>query len=147
MESRVRFEGILRKLKERGHRLTPQRLAVARILAESEEHLSAQKIFERIKKDFPITSFATIYKTVALLRDLGEVMELGFSDAANRYDGARPHPHPHLICVRCRKILDPRVPSLEEISKKLARRTGFQIIRHRLDFFGLCPGCQQKSSR
>ncbi len=138
-----RLEKIAQKIKQKGFRLTPQRLAVAKILIENEEHLSAQQIYERVKKDFPVTSFATIYKTVALLRDIGEVMELGFVDEGNRYDGARPYPHPHLICLRCKKILDPKIPNLNDLPQKLAKRTGFQITNHRLDFFGLCPECQK----
>jgi len=138
---------IIQKLKRKGFRLTPQRFAVVKILANNEEHLSAQEIYERVKKDIPFTSFATIYRTVALLRDMGEVMELGFADEGNRYDGARPYPHPHLVCIQCKKILDPKVPSLEELPRKLAKKTGFQILNHRLDFFGLCPECQKNPSR
>jgi Fur family peroxide stress response transcriptional regulator len=71
-------------------------------------------------------------------------MELGFVDDCNRYDGARPFPHPHLICVRCRKILDPDISTLTELPKELEEKTGFQIINHRLDFFGICPKCQRE---
>ncbi|MCX5908991.1 MAG: transcriptional repressor, partial [Deltaproteobacteria bacterium] len=88
----LRHDTIIKKLKEKGCRLTPQRLAVAKILANSQEHLNIEKIYERVKADFPATSLATIYKTVALLKNIGEVMELGLGDEKNRYDGARPFP-------------------------------------------------------
>ena len=140
----MRFSEMMKKLKARGCRLTPQRLAVVKILATSEEHLSAEKIFDRVKPDFPSTSLATIYKTVTLLKKMGEVMEIGFVDAGNRYDGTRPYPHPHLICMKCKTILDPDVPALSKLPKDLAQRTGYQIVNHRLDFFGICPRCQKK---
>ena len=140
----ARLNRILTKLKEQRCRMTPQRLAVVKILANSEEHLSAEKIYERVKVDFPFTSLATIYKTVTLLKKIGEVMELGFVDDSNRYDGIRPFPHPHLICLRCKRIIDPDIPVLSELSSELAQKTGYRIINHRLDFFGICPSCQNK---
>jgi len=49
-------------------------------------------------------------------------MELGFVDDSNRYDGTRPYPHPHLICMKCKKILDPDVPTLYELPRELAQK-------------------------
>ena len=140
----VRLNEMLMKLRQEGCRLTPQRLAVVKILSASEEHLSVEKIYERVKADFPSTSLATIYKTITLLRKVGEVMELGFVDDSNRYDGIRPYPHPHLICTKCKKILDPDIPTLSELPQEIAQKTGYSIINHRLDFFGVCPQCQGK---
>ncbi len=136
---------MMARLRKEGCRLTPQRMAVVKILASNEDHLSAEKIYERVKADFPFTSLATIYKTVTLLKHLGEVMELGFVDDSNRFDGARPYPHPHLICTKCRTILDPDLPALSNLPKELSKKTGYQISNHRLDFFGVCPQCQKNN--
>jgi Fur family peroxide stress response transcriptional regulator len=143
-ESDGRLNEMINTLREEGCRLTPQRLAVVKVLAESEEHLNVEKIYGRVKADFPYTSLATIYKTLTLLRKIGEVMELGFGDDNNRYDGIRPFPHPHLICIKCKKITDPDISTLSEIPQKLARKTGYHILNHRLDFFGICPQCYGK---
>lgn len=145
--SSPRWLGILKKMKQKGYRLTPQRLAVAKILSESQEHPNAQQIYERVRKDFPAVSFATIYKIMGLLRDIGEVMELSVGVGASRFDGARPFPHPHLICTGCQKIWDPEIPMLDDLPRKLAKKTGFRIHSHRLDFFGLCPRCQRKHEK
>ena len=72
----ARLDEMITRLKERGHRLTPQRMAVLKILAVSEGHPSVEQIYERVKVDFPMTSLATVYKTVALLKEMGEVLEL-----------------------------------------------------------------------
>jgi len=141
--SEDRFQQMLDKLKSLGFRITPQRLAVLRILAASEDHPTAEQIFEKVKTEFPTTSLATIYKTIALLKGLKEVLELGFPDGSNRYDGNKPFPHPHVICTRCRKIMDPELISLDELKDEISKKTGFRIQYHRLDFFGVCQECQE----
>ncbi|OQX07243.1 MAG: transcriptional repressor [Desulfobulbaceae bacterium A2] len=139
-----RLQHIVEKLRGRGYRITPQRLAVVRQLAESEEHPSVEDIYERVRVHFPTTSLATVYKTIAVVKELGEVLELEFSSDHNRYDGRHPFPHPHLICLRCGRIVDPDLRVLEGLTHELAEGSGYQIIRHRLDFFGICPECQKK---
>lgn len=139
-----RLEEIIKALRDKGHRLTPQRLAMLRIIAKSEGHPSVEEIYELIKADFPTTSLATIYKTLSLLKDMGEVLELTFANVGSRYDGKRPYPHPHVICTKCGQILDPEFAAMTEISLEMARRTGYQITHHQLNFFGLCPKCQKE---
>jgi len=140
----VRLQELTHKLKERGFRLTPQRMAVLKILAVSEGHPSVEQIYDHVRADFPMTSLGTIYKTVNLLREMGEVLELGFSDDGNRYDGNKPYPHPHLVCIKCKTIIDPEVPSLGVLPHKVAENTGYKIVSHRLDFYGICPQCQEQ---
>jgi Fur family peroxide stress response transcriptional regulator len=140
----VRLQEMISKLKERELRITPQRLAILRILAVSAGHPSVEQIYEKVRVDFPTTSLATVYKNIALLKELGEALELGFPDGSNRYDGNNPYPHPHLVCLRCKKIIDPDLASLAEVTDELGKETGFRIVSHRLDFFGICRACQEK---
>ena len=137
-----RLNQMISKLKEHDFRLTPQRLAVLKILAVSEGHPAVERIYETVKTEFPTTSIATIYKTVNLLKQLNEVLELGFPDGSNRYDGNKPYPHPHVICTKCKKIIDPNLGSLKDLTKEVIEETGFQILNHRVDFFGTCRDCQ-----
>jgi Fur family transcriptional regulator, peroxide stress response regulator len=145
MEPQKRVEEMLSKLKSRDFRITPQRLAILKILAASESHPSVDDIYKEVKTLFPTTSLATVYKTVSLLKELNEVLELGFPDGSNRYDGFNPVPHPHAICMKCKKIMDPELMNIEALSEEMSRKTGYKIFHHRLDFFGLCPECQQKN--
>jgi len=140
-----RLAQMLAKLKGRDFRLTPQRLAILTILAGSKEHPSVDEIYTEVRNKFPTTSIATVYKTIALLKELNEVLELGFPDGSNRYDGNRPYPHPHAICVKCKKILDPEISSVDKLSEEMMQKTGYVLSHHRLDFFGLCPECQGKT--
>jgi len=143
-DQKSRFDKMLEALKRHESRITPQRMAVLKVLASSDGHPSVENIYEQVKRRFPTTSLATVYKTVTLLKELDEVLELGFPEGSNRYDGHRPYPHPHLICTQCKKIIDPDLESLEDVTQELVSETGFQITSHRLDFFGVCPDCQGK---
>jgi len=142
VSAKQRLDQMLLKLKDHDFRITPQRLAVLKVLAASDGHPSVERIYDTVRAQFPTTSIATIYKTVALLKQENEVLEISFPDGSNRYDGNKPYPHPHLICTRCKKIIDPDLSSLEDLAREVTKETGFQITTHRVDFFGLCRECQ-----
>jgi Fur family peroxide stress response transcriptional regulator len=144
-ESSSRLKDLVGSLRSQGHRLTPQRMAVLHILAMSTAHPSAQDIYRQVQVDFPMTSLATVYKTISLLKEMGQVLELGFSDESSRYDGRKPAPHPHLICVQCKEIVDWESNALAKLAWQIAQESGYQVIGHRLDLFGLCPECQKKN--
>lgn len=135
---------MVQRLKECDHRITPQRYAVLKVLAYSHEHPSAESIYGELVSHYPTMSLATVYKTLSLLKKEGEVLELEFSELGNRYDGNKPYAHPHIICTGCGVIMDPSQLDLEEITQKMMTETGFKIISHRLDFYGICPACQKK---
>lgn len=139
-----RIAQMLKRLKDQSFRLTPQRMAIVNILAESENHPTVDEVYQQVKTVFPSTSLATVYKTIALLKELNEVLELGFPDGSNRYDGNKPFPHPHVICLHCRKIMDPDTVGVRDLSKEMQEKTGYAITYHRLDFFGVCPDCQKQ---
>ncbi len=143
-DPKERFEVIVRKLRDNGHKITPQRLAIVGILARSEGHPSVEDIHDEVKKDFPTMSLATVYRNIILIKSIGEVLELGFPDGSNRYDGNKPSPHPHVICVKCKKIVDPDLDSLDELKNEVAQATNFKILNHRVDFFGICSACLAK---
>jgi Fur family peroxide stress response transcriptional regulator len=143
-DHKKRFEIIIQKLRDSGHKITPQRLAIVKIIAKSIDHPSVEDIYDQIKGNFPTMSLATVYRNIVLIKSLGEVLELGFPDGSNRYDGNKPSPHPHVICIKCRKIVDPDLSSLDEMQKEVALETNFKILNHRLDFFGICSNCMNE---
>lgn len=147
MKSKTRFQQLVAKLKERGYRATPQRVALLNVVATSEGHPSATQIFEQMRRQFPTTTLATVYKTLALLKEMREVLELEFSGAENRYDGSKPYPHLHLLCIECRRIIDPETARLSRLPAKVARDTGYQIVGQRFDLYGVCPECQRKTRK
>jgi Fur family transcriptional regulator, peroxide stress response regulator len=101
----VRFQQLIDALKERDFRLTPQRVELVRLIAVSQGHPSANQFYEKIKEKFPTMSRATVYKTLTLLKEMNQVFEIDLREDSH-YDGNRPQPHPHLICMKCNQIVD-----------------------------------------
>jgi Fur family peroxide stress response transcriptional regulator len=137
-----RVRELVTALRAKGYRLTPQRLAVLRALVQSPEHPSVEQVYEEVRRQHPMISRATVYKTVETLKGMGQVLELEFSGAGNRYDGRRVEPHPHLVCRGCGRIQDLELPGLMREATEVAQKRGYQLLSHRLDFYGLCPECQ-----
>ncbi|OEU71923.1 MAG: transcriptional repressor [Desulfuromonadales bacterium C00003107] len=142
--SQKRLNDIIVKLRQHKFRITPQRLTILKVFLNSTEHPSVERVYEQVIADFPTTSLATVYKTVNLLKKIGEILEIGFADGRNRYDGNKPYPHPHLICMKCKTIMDPEVSNLDHLTAEVEQASGYRILSHQLEFFGICPACQNK---
>ena len=134
----VRFNQLIAALKDRDFRLTPQRFELVRLIAASEGHPSANQLYTIIKRQFPTMSHATVYKTLALLKDMNQVLEIDLRDDSH-YDGNRPQPHPHLICIKCNKIIDGEVSLDQESLRSLEEASGYKILRPQISLYGLCP--------
>jgi Fur family peroxide stress response transcriptional regulator len=141
-----RLNDILAKLRQHNFRITPQRIAILRIFLQRLDHPGVEQVYAEVKVNFPTTSLATVYKTVNLLKEVGEILEIGFADGGNRYDGNNPNPHPHLICTQCKKIIDPNIRLLDQMTAEVANSTGYRIDSHQVEFFGICPSCQKTHS-
>ena len=146
-ESGHRLDMLIEKLRQQGYRLTPQRRAVLNILIESHEHLDIEQIYARLRRDFPMTSLATVYKTAALLKEMGVIHQVDLDDGRMRYDGSLS-PHLHLICTACRCIvdLDLDLSPIVDLAQTAVLREGYQMIDYRFDIFGLCPRCRKNPS-
>jgi Fur family peroxide stress response transcriptional regulator len=137
------FEQLLNKLRVLDYRLTPQRIELVRLITNSKDHPNAAQLFEQVKVNFPTISFATVYKTLDLLKELDEVVEISLH-ADNHFDAIRPYPHPHLICTSCNTIMDGELQApIQALIDEIQRVSGYQIHRQQLIFYGLCPDCQK----
>jgi len=140
----ARFEELIAKLREHDFRLTPQRVELVRLIAASEGHPSAAQLYEKIKIQFPTMSHATVYKTLALLKEMNQVFEIDLHGDSH-YDGNRPQPHPHLICIQCHKIMDAEVSLDQDSLRELEQLSGYKIIRPQISLYGLCQDCKEES--
>lgn len=145
IDEHQRVNTIVSHLRNAGYRITPQRMALIEILCQNDGHPSAGQLHEQLKQRFPTTSLATVYKTLTVLKEIGEVMEIGFAGSDARYDSAHPEPHPHLICVQCRRIQDIDLDHFKPgtLAEEIAERSGYRILGYRMDIYGLCPQCQE----
>lgn len=137
----LRYNQLVAALKVRDFRLTPQRLELVRLIALSEGHPSASQLYAQIQPKFPTMSQATVYKTLALLKEMNQVLEIDLR-CDSHYDGQRPEPHPHLICLNCSQIIDAEVAFDPESLRTLEQASGYQILRPQITLYGLCPDCQ-----
>lgn len=134
-------------LKQAGLRLTPQRLAICRALAERPDHPTAQAVFDQLTPDYPSLSRATVYNTLQTLVSVGLIQELGTAgDGAHHYD-VNASPHLNLICVRCHRVEDFPAATLTRLARRVTAESGYQLQGARMVYYGLCPKCQKKKAR
>ena len=141
-DPQTRFDELLALLRARDFRLTPQRVELVRLIAASQGHPNAAQLYEKVKAQFPTMSQATVYKTLTLLKEMGQVFEIDLHGDSH-YDGNRPQPHPHLICTRCNQIVDGELDLEQASIRRLEETSGYQITRSQIAFYGLCPECQK----
>ena len=146
MDVASRLDRISSRLKKRGLRMTRQRGAIIQALLKL-GHPNAGQVHERVRALFPATSLATVYSTLALLHEMGEMQELDLGSAASHFDALNPCPHPHLICSRCGTVVDARADYLGDLVAGIGASDGTWTVSRRLDCWAVCPRCQADSSR
>ena len=129
-------------LREQGYKVTPQRLAVYTALADETWHPSAETLFAKLQPLYPNMSFATVYKTMEILRRIRAVRVLSTGEDSFRFD-ANMSEHQHLQCTACGEVEDVMVPEVEAITAGIECRSGYSIQRRELYFYGLCPKCRK----
>jgi Fur family ferric uptake transcriptional regulator len=138
-----RIAGILR---EHGHKLTPQRHIVLKVIASSYDHLTPEAIYEKSRLEDPHIGLVTIYRTLEVLSKLNLVCRVHTGGRCRSYMMRRPaEHHHHLVCSGCGKVVDFTNCSLIEMERKLSRESGFDIKGHLLEFYGLCRDCIMKA--
>ncbi len=131
----------------RGLLVTEQRRAIYAVLAASREHPSAEQIHRAVRTRLPKLSLATVYKNLEALRAIGAVSDVNSLHEHGRYEAALPGtgagmPHHHLVCVRCKRVLDLHDRRLDSFRLGRAKAHGFEIRAVRVQVEGLCPGCR-----
>jgi len=132
---------ILKGLKDKGIRFTPQRQAILEFLLATDSHPTAEEIYKQVKIRFPGVSLGTIYNTLNMLKEHGFILELPCGDMSSRFDG-NPANHYHVMCSNCGKVVDFHC-NLINMDELVTEKTGFDIHTHNLVFYGICPACQE----
>jgi Fe2+ or Zn2+ uptake regulation protein len=135
-------ESELAMLRARGHRLTPQRILILRAVKASSGHITAEQIHAEVAPRLPSLNVATIYRTLQWLNEAGlvSVTDLGAGSLVYEYHAANPHHH--LICERCRQVVEIDHTALESLKADLNARYGFAAHFEHLAIFGRCGACR-----
>jgi Fur family peroxide stress response transcriptional regulator len=138
------FESLTSTLQHAGMRLTPQRMAICKLLAGSKEHPTPATIFNQLKRQYPSLSLATVYNTLDMLVSLGTVNALGHAGDDQVHYDADTSPHINLACISCHKIVDVPSESASRLDSEVANASGYKLLGARVMYYGLCPACQNR---
>ncbi len=140
-ESLRQFEARCREL---GLAVTHQRTLIYRELMSMGEHPTPELVYERVRQHIPAISLGTVYKNIRTFLDAGLLREVSFHHGTQRLE-TNVEPHHHLVCTRCRKILDIPESELEPVRLKKKLKTGFKVERFSIELLGICGDCAQLS--
>ena len=151
-DKNFKLQDLRARLSANHYKMTPQRKEILQIFLENnaDPHLSAEEVYEVLKKkDFDF-GLATIYRNVELLSTLGILSKINFDDGRTRYELAsadpKVHQHHHLICLKCKKIFEFEEDLLENLETTITTKSGFEIVNHEVKFFGYCADCKGKDN-
>jgi Fur family ferric uptake transcriptional regulator/Fur family peroxide stress response transcriptional regulator len=133
-------ERLITKLRERGLRVTSQRVVIHRTLCAQAQHMTAEQVLESVSGVLPGTSLPTVYATLELFEELGLVRRLGTGTGAVLFD-SRVEPHAHTVCRRCGATTDLECAPASERALGRARESGFVPDHAQLVVWGLCERC------
>ncbi len=133
---------IIRKLNERGYRLTPQRMMILSAIEDSDDHISAEEIYAQVAAKYPSINISTVYRTLELLKELGLVTETDLGGGRLRYHSVEQGHHHHLVCKECGAIIGLDEAVLSSIRDALLREYGFTADLKHLAIFGRCARCK-----
>src|SRR2546421_8537040 len=133
-------EGLVSQLRERGMRVTPQRIVIHRELCGHSQHLTAEQVLARVSDVLPGTSLPTVYSTLELLEGLQLVRRVGTGTGAVLFD-SRVEPHAHTVCRRCGAMADLEGTAAPADALTRAGASGFVPDHAQLVVWGLCATC------
>ena len=138
-----------RLLKERGLKTTSQRMAILKVLlSQPDSHLTAEEIYDLVKKDWPDIGLATVYRNIQLLSEMHLIDRLNLDDGYVRYEigdqdrSDHHHHHHHMICMNCGRVFAFQEDLLDNLEQKIEQTTGFIISDHEVKLYGRCADCQ-----
>ena len=134
------FRGFIR---EQGIRRSRPREEILMAFLATERHLSAAELCEIVRERDSGIGAATVYRTLKLICDAGLAREVDFDDGTRRFEHEFGHDHhDHLVCVECGTCVEVVSHAIETVQQELAAEHGFELMRHKLVLYGVCPACR-----
>ena len=120
----------------RGMRMTDQRRVIARVIEESSDHPDVEELYRRASAIDPRISLSTVYRTMKLLEDKGEIQRHAFAGGPARFEQADGEHHDHLIDLDTGDVIEFHSDKIEQLQDEIARSLGYDIVHHRLELYG-----------
>lgn len=139
------INSFISRCKDLGIKVTPQRVAIYRELANTDQHPSAESIYQKIRSYYPNISLTTIYRTLETFEKLGLISVVNILYNAARYD-ANLEPHHHLVCIACKKVEDYYDNSLMNLDISKKNLANYKVLGYTVQLNGICKDCRRKKS-
>lgn len=141
-----RFTRFKEHLRRQRLKSTAQRDTIAKVFLDTQRHISVEELYNEVRRRNPRIGYATVYRTMKLLKECGVAAERHFRDGEARYESAQKRHHDHLICESCGKIVEFEEPRIEALQESVAKRMGFRFTGHKMELYGRCRDCQKMQS-
>lgn len=130
-------------LEDTSLRMTKQRQVILEELRAVTSHPTADDMYDMVRRRLPNVSLGTVYRNLEILAESGVVQKIDIGGTKKRFDGNVAN-HYHLRCIICGRVDDVHLDPGVDLEAQAAVLTDYTILRHRLEFIGLCPRCEQK---
>lgn len=134
-----------KRCKTNGLKITPQRIAVYRVLIESSDHPTAEEVYQQVRKELNNISLDTVNRTLHTLTQIGAAFLVEGTGQPKRYDGGLEN-HQHFRCMRCGAIIDFHYEPFDNIHVPEEFAGQFTVLRKSVYFEGLCNQCAENQA-
>jgi len=139
-----RLEIFQQWIKEQGLKATSQREDIAQVFFSTNRHISVEELYNEVRQINPRVGYATVYRTMKLVKECGLAAERHFADGQARFENIEEERHhDHIICERCGRIVEFVHPQIEQLQEKVAHQFGFVATMHKMEIYGICQECRE----
>ncbi len=139
---KMTMESAVEVLKRQGCRITPQRIMILEYLLSTDDHVTAEELYERVKQMYPHISFSTVYRTLELLRDAGLITQTDLGKGTWSYHPIDRADHHHLICLGCGEMWEIPQDTFDEVHRQIMERYNFDALMVHYAIYGHCERCR-----
>ena len=132
-------------VKQKGLKYTEHREIVLSVLLDAQDHLTAEEVYNEIKKEHTDSNIgiATVYRALSFLEEVDLITSIAFGTDGKKYESNAKSHHDHLICTNCGKIIEFIDDEIEKRQDKIAKKNKFKITSHSMQLYGTCETCQE----
>lgn len=126
-----------------GLKQSTRRDLILETLVGSNRHMTAEELLREVRQRDGRIGAATVYRTLRVLQDSGIVAERHFEGGTTQFEIIGEEHHDHLICTKCKTIVEFDDTVIEEAQGRIAAKHGFELLSHRHELYGICPQCRR----